>query len=149
MYALFKKNIRTGLDWWAPAAVTLLSIFSVGMWEGITWNGSVLIGYAIGSLFQTTGVFLLCWLLFFNVWWDFADVPFEKEAFSFFSERSPAVVQGTYRSHLLLVSYRDLGTFWCKRPSLPAMCLSYIEKYFPHIFFFHHWKSLVCDTASS
>lgn len=55
MYALFKESIRTRLDWRTPAALTLLSTF-VGLWEGRTWNGSVLIGYAIGSLFQATGV---------------------------------------------------------------------------------------------
>lgn len=36
--------------------------------------------------------------LFFNVCWDFADVPFEIEAFSFFSKSRPAVVQETYLS---------------------------------------------------
>lgn len=69
MYALFKKSIRARLDWWTPTAVTSLSIFSVGMWEGIIWNGSMLIGYAIGSLFQATGVFFVV-LVFYSLMYD-------------------------------------------------------------------------------
>lgn len=94
----------------------------------------MLIGYAIGSRFQATGLFLLCWF-FYSLMYDFADVPFEIEAFSFFTKIRAAVVQETQKSHSLLVSYGKTGTFRCKRPLLPAACLSCTEKYFSKYFF--------------
>lgn len=134
MYALFKKSIRTRLDWWTPAAVTSLSIFSVGMW-GRYYMKWICVNWLCHRKSFSGHWCIFVVLGFYSLMYDgiLQMFPLKEKHFNlfiyfFFSKGRPAVVQEAYKSHLLLVSHCKMNAFWCKRPSLPATCLSCIEK---------------------
>lgn len=90
--------------------------------------------------------------LFFNVWWDFADVPFEREAFSFlflFLAREDQLLYRRHTNPIYFLSATAKRVLSCvKGPHYLPHVSAVLRNSFLNIFSLRHSKSMICDTAS-